>query len=133
MFKVYRKCVDDGNKKIFSETYCGSAAYAPPEIVSGTPYDPLKADVWSLGVILFIMLNGIMPFDDKNHKKLFNDQKKRNYKMRDIIQSKLSNDCLFTVELCLEPDANIRWNIDDVMNCRWIQKHQKNFSNNLFE
>ncbi|CAG2248637.1 STK22 [Mytilus edulis] len=53
-----------------SETYCGSYAYAPPEILKGSPYDPMIADVWSMGVVLFTMVYGRLPFDDSNHKKL---------------------------------------------------------------
>lgn len=55
---------------VLSETYCGSYAYASPEILRGIPYQPQYADVWSMGVVLFAMVFGRLPFDDSNYREL---------------------------------------------------------------
>ncbi|WFD31843.1 hypothetical protein MSPP1_002883 [Malassezia sp. CBS 17886] len=45
-------------------THCGTTAYAAPEMLAGVPYHGTEIDVWSLGVILFVLLCGYLPFDD---------------------------------------------------------------------
>ncbi|KAI8906443.1 kinase-like domain-containing protein [Gorgonomyces haynaldii] len=56
------------------ETYCGSSAYASPEIISGKKYSGRETDCWSLGVIIYTIVVGVLPFDDDNdsviHKKI---------------------------------------------------------------
>ena len=57
-----------------SSTYCGSAAYAAPELLRGKPYTGYASDIWSLGCILFVMVCHIMPFRDDNMKILAQEQ-----------------------------------------------------------
>ncbi|THH04643.1 hypothetical protein EW145_g5360, partial [Phellinidium pouzarii] len=52
------------------ETSCGSPHYASPEIVRGEPYSGTATDIWSCGVILFALMTGRLPFDDKNIRTL---------------------------------------------------------------
>ena len=52
------------------ETSCGSPHYASPEIVNGKRYSGTATDIWSCGVILFALMTGRLPFDDKNIKIL---------------------------------------------------------------
>ncbi|CAH1392350.1 unnamed protein product [Nezara viridula] len=59
-----------------SKTYCGSYAYAPPEVLANKPYNPCLADVWCMGMVLFTMLYGILPYKHQNMKALIAAKKK---------------------------------------------------------
>lgn len=65
-FGFSRKITNNG----FSDTFCGSFSYASPEILQGQPYQPKFSDIWAIGVVLFSMVFGKLPYDDSSHAKL---------------------------------------------------------------
>lgn len=69
------KIADFGLSNVFDSnrllsTFCGSPLYASPEIVKGVPYRGPEVDCWSLGVLLYTLVYGAMPFDGSNFKRL---------------------------------------------------------------
>ena len=60
----------EGQKNLLS-TPCGSPCYASPEMVAGKKYNGFKIDIWSTGIILYAMLCGYLPFEDKDNEVLF--------------------------------------------------------------
>ena len=54
------------------QTVCGSPCYVSPEILQkDTPYEPLLVDIWSTGIVLFVMLTGYLPFCDPDTSTLY--------------------------------------------------------------
>ncbi|XP_029007155.1 NUAK family SNF1-like kinase 2 isoform X2 [Betta splendens] len=64
----------------YLQTFCGSPLYASPEIVNGRPYRGPEVDTWSLGVLLYTLVHGTMPFDGNNHKALVQQISTGNYR-----------------------------------------------------
>ncbi|XP_063220988.1 testis-specific serine/threonine-protein kinase 2-like isoform X2 [Bacillus rossius redtenbacheri] len=59
---------EDGRPRM-SESFCGSYAYAAPEVLTATRHDPYLSDVWSAGVVLYAMVFGRMPFSDRDRRQ----------------------------------------------------------------
>ena len=92
-----------------------------PEINENLPNNPLKADIYSLGVILFAMLNATFPFNFSNLKELIEDQKRNRLVMRASILHKISVECQVAVHILLEPDANLRRSCDKLLELDWLK------------
>lgn len=100
--------------------------YLAPEVLSSTPCNPCNADIYSLGVILFIMLNNKIPFTPSNISQLIDDQKNRRYHTRNSMLHKISIESQVFLDVLLEPDTTFRWPIDKILNLKWINKIVKN-------
>ncbi|XP_065088013.1 testis-specific serine/threonine-protein kinase 6-like [Ochlerotatus camptorhynchus] len=120
-FGFARVCGEENGN--FSCTYCGSAAYAAPEVILGKPYNPMWADVWSLGIILYVMLNAAMPFDDRNLKKLVEDHRNRNFGFDEAVDKQLSLEAKITVFELLNPDPEERIQLGQLNDIGWIDEN----------
>lgn len=64
-----------------TDTSCGSPHYAAPEVIKGVPYDGRRADIWSMGVILYALLAGYLPFDEPTMRELLHKIRKGEFEI----------------------------------------------------
>ncbi|XP_065506830.1 testis-specific serine/threonine-protein kinase 3 [Caloenas nicobarica] len=100
-----------------SWTFCGSTAYAAPELLQGLPHDSRKGDVWSMGVILYVLLCARLPFDDTDIPKMLHQQQKG---VSVPMQLGISKECQNLLKMLLEPDMNLRPSIEGVGRHPWL-------------
>ncbi|KAF7436002.1 Protein kinase [Pleurotus ostreatus] len=90
--------ISDGS---FLKTSCGSPNYAAPEVISGRLYTGPEIDVWSCGVILYVMLCGRLPFEDDDVQVLFTKISQGTYHMPSYLSSDAKN--LISAMLAVDP------------------------------
>ncbi|XP_021336197.1 MAP/microtubule affinity-regulating kinase 3a isoform X1 [Danio rerio] len=98
------------------DTFCGSPPYAAPELFQGKKYDGPEVDVWSLGVILYTLVSGSLPFDGQNLKELRERVLRGKYR----IPFYMSTDCENLLKRFLVLNPAKRGTLEQIMKERWI-------------
>ena len=106
----------DKNKTI--KGAIGTAYYIAPEVLSGT-YNH-RCDLWSLGVIIFILLGGYPPFDGQNDEEILEKVKKSNYSFKNQVWNNISKEAKELIQGLLAPSVS-RLTAHDALASSWIR------------
>lgn len=98
-------------------TICGTPAYVAPEVISQKGYDGAKADIWACGVILYVLLAGYLPFQDKNMMDMYKKICKAELKW----PSWFSSDVRKLLRRILHPNPNRRISIEEIRTHPWFR------------
>jgi calcium/calmodulin-dependent protein kinase I len=100
-------------------TQCGTPGYVAPEILEGSPYD-WRADNWSVGVILYILLGGYPPFIESTQRDLFRKIRKGEYEFHEEYWGTVSSDAKDLISSLLTVSVTERLTADDALENQWI-------------
>uniref|UniRef100_A0A0A9FEJ6 non-specific serine/threonine protein kinase n=1 Tax=Arundo donax TaxID=35708 RepID=A0A0A9FEJ6_ARUDO len=99
-------------------TTCGTPAYVAPEVINRKGYDGAKTDIWSCGVILFVLLAGYLPFHDKNLMDMYKKIGKAEFKC----PSWFSTDVRRLLMRILDPNPSTRISMEKILENPWFRK-----------
>ncbi|XP_009786194.1 CBL-interacting serine/threonine-protein kinase 5-like [Nicotiana tabacum] len=99
-------------------TQCGTPAYVAPEVLRRKGYDGAKADIWSCGVILYVLLAGFLPFQDENIMNMYKKIFKADYEL----PMWFSVDSRRLISKLLMADPERRITIQGIMRVPWFRK-----------
>ncbi|KAI3643687.1 hypothetical protein MP228_009851 [Amoeboaphelidium protococcarum] len=117
------KIADFGFSNIFDpdsklDTFCGSPPYAAPELFVGKRYIGPEVDVWSIGVILYVLTTGCLPFEGKNLQEMRESVCRGKYR----IPFYISESCEKLLRKFLVRDASKRPSLDILYDDEWINE-----------
>lgn len=116
------KIIDFGLSNMYNlpdqtlKTACGSPCYAAPEMIAGKDYNGLKVDIWSCGVILYAMVVGYLPFEDKDTNKLYSKILNCEYTFPENIGEPVKD----LITKILNTDPLKRYSIDQIRKHPWF-------------
>ncbi|QCE01055.1 hypothetical protein DEO72_LG7g2347 [Vigna unguiculata] len=99
-------------------TACGTPAYVAPEVIKRKGYDGAKADIWSCGVVLFVLLAGYIPFQDPNLMVVYKKISKAEFTCPRWFPKGVRR----LLSKMLDPNPNTRISIDEIKQCSWFRK-----------
>ncbi|CAN6693077.1 unnamed protein product [Malus baccata var. baccata] len=110
-------------------TTCGTPAYVAPEVINRKGYDGVKADIWSCGVVLYVLLAGYLPFHDSNLMEMYRKIGKAEFKCPNFFSPEARR------LLCkmLDPNPNTRISLAKVRESPWCRKgpYSKNMKSEI--
>jgi calcium/calmodulin-dependent protein kinase I len=98
---------------------CGTPGYVAPELLEKTPYD-WQCDMWSLGVVVFILPGGYAPFEEKEQRALFSKIIKADYEFHEEYWTTISNDAKDLIRSLLTLDPRKRLIASQALEHKWI-------------
>jgi serine/threonine protein kinase len=104
------------------KTFCGSPIYAAPECLSMVQYDGRKSDVWSLGVILYVLVTGQVPWEGSNTSKMIRQILVADYKVPQSISPQVRE----LITGILNADPNRRMRIETLLGHPWLKNGSLN-------
>ena len=113
-----------GNEEKCTEPY-GTLSFVAPEVLQGKPYDK-SVDLWSIGIITFLLLCGYLPFDDKHSEREIARQTIQDpVPFENKIWNKYSPEARTFVEGLLQKKPEKRYSIKELLEHPWIKKMDK--------
>ncbi|KAJ6794200.1 CBL-interacting protein kinase 1-like [Iris pallida] len=99
-------------------TTCGSPNYVAPEVLANRGYDGTLSDIWSCGVILYVILTGSLPFDDRNLAVLYQKILKGVFRK----PKGLSHGAQNLIHRILDPNPKTRINVEGIRADSWFRQ-----------